>query len=134
MLARPALGRLAKLSASDGQSWTYTYDQNGRPVTIAGPSGEVTYGYDPLDRVQTRLHRDYDDPVGKRIEYDYDIQGNRTAVLDPDGLATTYTYDARNRLDTATTEAGVTRYTYWEDSLLKQIEYPNGTVSDKPAR
>ena len=105
--------------------------------------------YDPLDRIDIRVHRDYDDTAeqpfdcddvttGKRIEYDYDIQGNRVRVIDSDGIKTRYEYDARNRLETVVTEEGlpteaVTTYTWWEDNLLKQIAYPNATVADRSA-
>jgi YD repeat-containing protein len=120
------------------QSIAYTYDGNGNVLSITevkqlggtNLTEHTDQTYDPLDRLQTKTRFDHDDPVGKRIEYDYDVQGNRSSVVDPDGIVTTYTYDARNRLDTATTTAGVTRYAYWEDSLLKSVAYPNGAVSD----
>ncbi len=135
------------------QSISYVYDDNSNVTCIierkqkGGSSGgvlELTLNtYDPLDRIQTRRHLDYDDAIlprepclsdaGKLIQYDYDVQGNRLRVIDPDNKTTTYTHDARNRLETVTTEAGVTRYAWWEDSLLKRVEYPNGTLSDRSA-
>jgi RHS repeat-associated protein len=123
----------------EARSIGYAYDGNGNLTSVTETKRvggadvtEVTLSsYDPLDRLQTRTHRDHDDPVGKRVEYDYDVQGNRIAVKDPDGVITTYTYDARNRLQTVTTEAGVTTYAYWEDSLPRKVEYPNGTISDR---
>src|SRR5262249_16304063 len=41
-----------------------------------------------------------------------------------------YPSAAHNRLEPATTEAGTTRYEYWEDGLFKTIRYPNGVVAD----
>jgi RHS repeat-associated protein len=136
------------------QSITYTYDGNSNVATINEVKRvggvdvwEVTIQtYDPLDRLQTRIHSDYDDPVGKTIAYDYDIQGNRVAVVDPDLIKSTYTYDVRNRLKEVETEqrpiiAGQTvtydtpgmktGYTWWEDSLLKSVQYPNDTTHDR---
>ena len=129
------------------QSIVYAYDGNSNIKSItevkklagADVTETTIQTYDPLDRVQTNTHQDYDDSSGKKIEYDYDIQGNRTAVIDPDGIKTAYTYDARNRLSTATTEADLptaaqTTYTWWEDSLLKRVEYPNGTLQDRSSQ
>lgn len=59
--------------------------------------------------------------------------GNLTRLTDADGIATSYTYDARNRLDTVTTAADVTRYAWWEDGLLKSVLYPNNTLQDRGA-
>ena len=69
--------------------------------------------------------------MGKRITYAYDVQGNRRAVTDADNVTTAYAFDARNRLATVTSEAGVTTYAWWEDDLLKSVAYPNGTLHDR---
>jgi RHS repeat-associated protein len=123
------------------QSIAYGYDGNGNATSItetkrvAGTNltESTTQTFDPLDRLQVKIHRDFDDSAGKQIQYDYDVRGNRTRLVDSDGMVTTYAYDARNRLSTATTEAGVTTYTYWEDSLIRRVEYPNGSISDHSA-
>ncbi|MDR4506573.1 MAG: Ig-like domain-containing protein [Candidatus Scalindua sp.] len=126
------------------QKCEYVYDGNSNITSITETKqiGGVrdkrevtTQTFDPLNRLQTSTHIDYDNTT-KEIQYDYDKQGNRTKVIDPDGLITDYKYDERNRLDTVTTEfglptEGLTKYTWWEDSLLKKVEYPNGTVCDR---
>lgn len=120
------------------QSVVYTYDGNSNVESItetkqingSGKTEITSQKFDPLDRPQTVTHIDYDG-TQKAIEYDYDIQGNRTAVKDPDNINTIYTFDNRNRLKTVITEAGTTRYTWWEDSLLKKVAYPNRTVCDR---
>jgi RHS repeat-associated protein len=116
----------------------YTYDGNSNVEEIRERKqlngGEVdeltTFTYDGLDRMQSRLHEDHDGTT-KRLEFDYDKRGNRTALRDADGIETSYAYDDRNRLETVTTPAGSTRYSWWEDSLLKQVTYPNQTVQDR---
>lgn len=121
------------------ESTSYTYDGNSNVLTVveqkrvgaALVTESTTKVYDPLDRVQRSTRMDHDNPTGKSVEYDYDIVGNRTLVKDPDGEETTYTYDVRNRLETVTTSAGITRYEWWEDNLLKFITYPNGTIHDR---
>ena len=56
---------------------------SGSALNSSSPSSVVTertdHTYDPLDRVQTTTRTDHDGRV-KGIEYDYDIQGNRTAI------------------------------------------------------
>ncbi|MBX2997110.1 MAG: Ig-like domain-containing protein [Caldilineaceae bacterium] len=119
-------------------SVSYTYDANGNILTTAEQktlngaaiSESSIYTYDPLDRVQTRTRVDHDGR-SKTVQYDYDRLGNRIAVRDADGLVTSYTYDGRNRLETVTTEAGVTVYTWWPDNLLRTVTYPNFTVQDR---
>ena len=80
--------------------------------------------------MQTHTRYDYDNASGKTIAYNYDVQGNRRSVTDPDQITSSYTYDARNRLEVATTEAGPTQYGWWEDNLPRRTAYPNGIVHD----
>jgi RHS repeat-associated protein len=75
------------------------------------------------DQAQLESEQRYD---GKVVRYEYDAKGNRTRVTDPDEVATSYTYDARDRLETATTPAGQATYRYWPDGLLKGATLPNG--------
>jgi YD repeat-containing protein len=49
----------------------------------------------------------------------------------PDGLVTRYAYDELNRLSSVTTGGGVTEYTYFRDSRLKRVRYPNGSQADQ---
>ncbi len=119
-------------------STVYTYDPNGNILSVTeqkrlngSPVTEsIVHTYDPLDRVQTTTRTDHDGR-SKLIEFDYDAQGNRTPIKDADGVSTSYTYDVRNRLETVTTEAGVTTYTWWPDGLLKSVAYPNNTIQDR---
>jgi RHS repeat-associated protein len=115
---------------------SYSYDDNDNLVGVIETkrrgNGTVTetaqYIYDPLDRLSVSTRFDYDGGAGKSIRYTYDARGNRIGLKDPDNLTTVYTYDERNRLETVTTDAGTTTYVWWEDSLLKQVNYPNNTV------
>ena len=80
--------------------------------------------YDNLDRVTSET-----DTFGRTLEYGYDPQGNRNSLTDPDGIETSYTYDALNRLETLTTAAGTTTYTYFPDGLKESVSNPNNTTS-----
>ncbi|MBP8291524.1 MAG: hypothetical protein KAX65_02050, partial [Caldilineaceae bacterium] len=120
------------------QDLAYVYDGNNNVLAItetkrisgAVVSEVIVFTYDPLDRVQSRTRRDYDNPAGKTLGYDYDLVGNLTRLTDADGIATEYAYDARHRLTTVTTAAGVTTYAWWEDGLPKSVLYPNNTLRD----
>jgi RHS repeat-associated protein len=111
-------------------STSYLYDGNGnveqvterKRVDASTVAEEVT---DPTCDALGRLESEqrYD---GKVVAYEYDAKGNRTRVTDPDEVATSYTYNAQDRLATATTPAGQATYRYWPDGLLKGTTLPNG--------
>lgn len=81
--------------------------------------------YDTLDRLTSET-----DAWGRRLSYDYDDQGNRTLLVDPDGKRTSYAYDALNRLDVLTLDDGQEiTYGYFPDGLKRQVTNPNATTS-----
>jgi RHS repeat-associated protein len=118
-------------------SFTFAYDNNDNLTSVqesklvhgAAVNEQYAYTFDALDRL-TRT--DYTDgTVVKGITYAYDRAGNRTAVVDPDKIRTGYTYDARNRLQTVTTESATTTNDYWPDSLLRSmVVSPTGSATE----
>jgi len=110
-----------------------TYDENGNLTqvieskrTTAGLVPEVTLRqFDGLDRLKTETRYD-----GQVTAYGYDPKGNRLSVTDRDLVATTYTFDALDRIFTAVLPDGTVTYSYYPDSLLKGISRPNG-VNEK---
>ncbi len=61
--------------------------------------------------------------------YTYDLNGNRTSMIDPTGL-TTYTYDALNRLTSITNNKGqVTSFTYDALGRRTSTTHANGVVT-----
>jgi RHS repeat-associated protein len=90
---------------------TYTYDSNGRILTIDGPRTDVsditTYTYD----VNGYLASTHQPIVGSTLYSNHDALGNPQTITDPNGNATTYAYDVNGRVltvkapgDTATTQ------------------------------
>ncbi|MCA9614203.1 MAG: RHS repeat protein, partial [Myxococcales bacterium] len=76
--------------------------------------------WDALDRLEATTTR------GVAISMDYDPAGNRTLVATAEG-ATSYTYDARHRLDYATIDGERVEYTSLTDGRMDSVLYPNGT-------
>ncbi len=61
--------------------------------------------------------------------YTYDLNGNRTSMIDPTGL-TTYAYDALNRLTSITNNQGrVTSFTYDALGRRTSMTHANGVVT-----
>jgi RHS repeat-associated protein len=112
----------------------YVYDANNNLTRIDETKSSGTdppaivssfKTYDNLDRLETET-----DAWSKTLTYDYDPQGNRTLLIDPDSVQTEYAYDALNRLETLTFGAGgAVGYEYFPDGLKKKATNPNGTVS-----
>ena len=94
--------------------------------------------YDTLDRLESETN-----VFARTLTYDYDAQGNRTLLIDPDGKRTAYSYDELNRLETMTLEDGtpgaqVVTYDYFPNGLKNTVTNPNATMStfeyDRAAR
>ncbi|MBP7588381.1 MAG: RHS repeat protein [Thermoanaerobaculia bacterium] len=143
------------LTDPKGQSFTYGYDAldrltaetlpNPAPptgdeletrTTVYDPNGNVTRQEETYSTsglaVETQTWDDFDrlllktDRHGETVSTTYDANGNRKSVRDSDGVVTTYTYDALNRLASQTGAGGVTSYDYFKNSLPKKTTYPNG--------
>jgi RHS repeat-associated protein len=87
--------------------------------TIGGTTKATQYGYDALGR----LHTVTEDGTLVR-QYDYDQNGNRTAVTSG-GVPTTATYDAQDRL----LSYGTATYAYGASGDLQSKTDPGGTTT-----
>lgn len=151
--------RGAKLSETDGVGATksYAYDPFGNKVAETDALGfthrwiydamgrvtrqqkanigvETAYTYDALGRL-TRQQEAY----GFQMVYEYDGNGNRTAVTDARNNRTSYAYDAANRLTQVTyPDNTAVSYTYnYRDQKLTETDQNNRTTSytyDKAGR
>ncbi len=152
------VGNLRTRGDPNGQQVTFTYDALNREVERAysapfHPVAEVlqalTFVYDPNNNLTTATEnygattrtttRQYDtfdrlisvvDGFGQQLRYQYDANGNRTALIAPDGGVTTYRFDALNRPNAVTLASGGTAtYNWRRNSLLRQVTYPNGVTT-----
>jgi fibro-slime domain-containing protein/RHS repeat-associated protein len=144
-----------RATALDGGGTTaYQYDSRDRLVRLADPFGRILeYGWDGQGNrtsVTTRIASQilttgyiYDalnrratvsDPLGRSYALSFDEVGNRVAVVYPNGVQTTYEYDALDRLMelvTRTSTGGVLQsYAYTLDSSghRTRIDEHGGTV------
>src|SRR6185437_1437472 len=102
---------------------TFTYTPTGKRASMTDASGTTTYTYDGRDRILTKSA-----PEGQLI-YTYDPAGNVASMISSDvnGASAAYSYDALNRLGSATDRDGhVTSYSYDDAGNLTSYNYANG--------
>lgn len=140
---RSQVTSLVNHAANDSieSQFAYTYDSQGRPLTMTTSAGTTTYGYDATQQlISVTL------PDGRSIHYQYDAAGNRIAVND-DGTqtdystnaanqytdvgSTHYTYNANGNLATKTDGSGTTTYTYDARNRLIGIVSPTDTWANE---
>ncbi len=91
-----ALNRLARTVDPDGNASQFVYDAEGNLISRTDANVHtITYLYDANNR---RMQITY--PGGTSVTFAYDANGNRTNMTDSLGT-TAYSYDALNRLSTA---------------------------------
>lgn len=138
-----AADRLKKIAYPDIHYYTdYTYDAAGRRLTMTDTRGRcddvlgcaanstqsntTTYTYDnanQLSTVQTTF-------AGTQlVQYGYDQANNRSSITYPDGKIASYTFDARNRMQTvsASWTTGTSQYFYDDAGRLDYATLPAAT-------
>ncbi len=116
------------------RTWNWTYDLYGQVLSADGPRTDVsdvtTFTYYPIT----------DPDLGKRGNLAsltnalghvtqitaYDANGRVLTVIDPNGLTTNLSYDARGRLTGKSVGTETTSYQYDGVGQLTQITLPNG--------
>jgi len=155
-------GDMTSQKVQDGSTsleTTWTYDQNGLPLSMTAPEGNASgadaanyttnYTYDPDGNLVT----DTGPPVSVSTyssqtatstrpvtAYGYDTFGDKTRVADPDGNVTTTAYDGDGRTTSVTQAAytspgassattATTSYAYDEDGNLASETDPAGNLT-----
>ncbi|MCA9981312.1 MAG: RHS repeat protein, partial [Anaerolineales bacterium] len=111
--------------ATDNETVSYGYNVGGQKTVMTDSLGTTVYDYDDLNRLIKVT-----DPLSETVEYLYNDNGQREALVYPDGKVVSYTYDGDNRLATIT-DWSLGLFTFGYDSAGRHITttLANGVVS-----
>ncbi len=105
---------------------TYTYNSFGQVLTANGPRTDVsdvtTYTYYSCTTGHEcgQLHT-VTNALSHVTTYDtYNAHGQPLTITDPNGVVTTLTYDARQRLTSRTVGSEQTTFDYWPTAFQKR--------------
>lgn len=103
----------------------WTYDELGQRLTHQNGNGErLTYVYDLRGNVVETKQ-----PLGQKTRSAFDAMGRKTAEVDANAIAATWTYDYFGRV-TAHTDLGGARYAYTYDNAAQLIRQTNSRGQD----
>jgi len=140
--------QIVRKTDRNGNVFAYWYDYQSRLIDRSYPDtgGEIQYFFDPASRLtevedernssratytfgydnmarltsaETAYTFDSDAPT-YTINYGYDANSNRTSMTDPQGLITSYGYDAVNRIDTLAFNGQNPGYTFGYDTVNRR--------------
>jgi len=117
------------------RAWNYTYNANGSVLTVDGPRTDVS------DVTTYTYYTNTDADPGKRGNLatvtnalsrvtsitSYNAHGQPLTIVDPNGLTTTLTYDARQRLTSRNVGGELTSYDYDFVGQLSKATLPDGS-------
>ena len=120
-------------ATSESRTWTYTYNSFGRVLTENGPRTDVTdvntnTYYTCTTGTQCGQVNTSKNALNHTTTYNtYNAHGQPLTITDPNGVVTTLTYDARQRLKTRTVGGEQTTFDYWPTGLLKKSTLPDSS-------
>lgn len=120
-------------SPNVSRTWTYTYNSYGQVLTSNGPRTDVSdvtaYSYYGCATGNEcgQLHT-VTNAANQTTTYNtYNAYGQPLTITDPNGILTTLTYDARQRLTSRQTAGETTTFDYWPTGLLKKVALPDAS-------
>jgi len=125
---------ITDLATSATRIWNYTYNSYGQVLTIDGPrtdaSDITTYTYyscatgNQCGQVNTVKNA-----LGQITTFNtYNAYGQPLTLTDPNGVGTTITYDARQRLKSKVTGSETTSYSYYPTGQLETVTLPDSST------
>lgn len=117
------------------RGWSWTYNAAGQVLTEKDPRGlTVTtneyYTTGSTDYSVGDLKSSTNALTQVALFPRFNGHGKPLETRDLNGIATTYTYDARQRLKSMTVAGQTTSYDYWPNGLLKRTTQPDLTTLD----
>jgi RHS repeat-associated protein len=120
-----ALNRLKTINYPDTTTVNYTYDKLSRLQTATNQNGVVNFDYNRMNRMTSVT-----DIFGQAVDYNYDLNGNRTKLSLNGAVVETYRYDAIDRLTKILDAASASfNFTYDPTSKLTSLKAPNGITA-----
>ncbi len=120
-------GRMLTRVYPGGATDTFTYDENGNILTAANAVITYSYGYDAANRMTGATAITGGNT--RAITYAYDNAGNRTSMLTPDNVTTSYVYDDAGRLTSITNNTGAYAFAYDFGGRRTTLTYPGGATA-----
>ena len=109
---------------------TWTYTSYGLVDTVDGPRTDVSDITD-YDYISAGNMVKITNPLGQITEItSHDAHGNPLTIVDPNGVTTTLTYDARQRLKTRTVDGVTTGFDYDGVGQIDKVTLPGGAYLD----
>lgn len=110
------------------RTWKYVYNAQGQLTQLTGPRTDVAQVWNFTYNAQGNLSS-IQDPLGHVTQFPaYDSYGHPLSMIDPNGVTSSLTFDARGRLIGRKTAGRI--WTYQRDAAgqLIGVTYPNGTT------
>ena len=102
---------------------SFEYDGNGNLTRMVDGTGESTYVYDQLGRLEKTTNGH-----GDTVSYEYDLAGQQRKIVYPNGKDVDRAFDDAGRLESVTDWLGkTTSFVYDADSNLEEIQFPSTT-------
>ena len=118
-------------ATSQSRTWTYTYNSHGQVLTIDGPRSDVTdvttYTYHECSYgAECGQLATAEDAAGNTTTFlTYDAHGQPLSMTDPNNVAITLTYDARQQLTSRNFGGESTSFSYHPTGLLERTTLPD---------
>jgi len=109
------MGQLVSYTDADGNTSTYTYDVDGRPLTTNDGKGTQTYTYDKTTGDLTELV----DSGARTFSATYNVEGQLEKETYPNGMTATHIYDSIGEATSLAYAKGSS--TWYEDRVSPSI-------------
>jgi RHS repeat-associated protein len=102
---------------------SFEYDPDGNLTAMSDGSGESTYAYDQLDRLEAATNGH-----GDTVAYEYDLADQPERIVYPNGKGVGQFFDEAGRLESITDWLGhTTEFEYDADSNVEAVAFPTAS-------